>query len=102
MKASDFIANFLSKHSKFAFGGQGSSVIHIVDSIHKNRTYVFTGCRAKDDLKEDIISNGGTVEDRIKKGVTHLVVKDGNYKHTSKVKAAISKGIQIITLDSIS
>lgn len=41
MKASDFIANFLSKHSKFAFGGQGSSVIHIVDSIHKNKKIKF-------------------------------------------------------------
>jgi len=72
------------------------------DSIHGNRIYVFTGCRATDDLKEDIIDCGGIIEDRIKKGVTHLVVKDGNYKQTSKVKAAISKGIKIITLDSIS
>jgi len=29
MKASDFIADFLSKHSKYVFGGQGSSVIKI-------------------------------------------------------------------------
>lgn len=70
-------------------------------SIHCNRVYVFTGCRASDDLKEDIIDCGGIIEDRIKKGVTHLVVKDGNYKQTSKVKAAISKGIQIITLDKL-
>ncbi len=73
-----------------------------LDSIHSNRIYVFTGCRASDDLKENIIDCGGIIEDRIKKGVTHLVVKDVNYKQTSKVKAAISKGIQIITLDSIS
>jgi DNA ligase (NAD+) len=73
-----------------------------LDSIHGNRIYVFTGCRASDDLKENIIDCGGIIEDRIKKGVTHLVVKDGNYNQTSKVKAAISKGIQIITLDSIS
>ncbi len=41
MKASDFIANFLSKHSKYAFGGQGSSVVHIVDSIYKNKNIDF-------------------------------------------------------------
>lgn len=73
-----------------------------IDSIHNNRVYVFTGCRANDKLKNNIINNGGVIEDRIKKGVTHLVVKDEHYKQTSKVKAAISKGIQIITLKSIS
>jgi acetolactate synthase-1/2/3 large subunit len=41
MKASDFIADFLSKHSKYVFGGQGSSVIHIVDSIYKNKKINF-------------------------------------------------------------
>jgi acetolactate synthase-1/2/3 large subunit len=41
MKASDFIAEFLSKHSKYAFGGQGSSVVHIVDSIYKNKKINF-------------------------------------------------------------
>jgi len=41
MKASDFIANFLSKHSNYAFGGQGSSVIHIVDSIYKHKNIDF-------------------------------------------------------------
>jgi acetolactate synthase-1/2/3 large subunit len=41
MKASDFIANFLSKYSNYAFGGQGSSVIHIVDSIYKHKSINF-------------------------------------------------------------
>ena len=41
MKASDFIAKFLSKHSNYAFGGQGSSVVHIVDSIYKNKNINF-------------------------------------------------------------
>lgn len=41
MKASDYLANFLSKYSKYAFGGQGSSVIHIVDSIYKNKKITF-------------------------------------------------------------
>ena len=41
MKSSDFIANFLSKHSDYAFGGQGSSVIHIVDSIYKHKKIDF-------------------------------------------------------------
>ena len=41
MKASDFIANFLSKHSNYAFGGQGSSVVHIVDSIYKRKRINF-------------------------------------------------------------
>ena len=37
MKVSDFVANFLSKHSKHVFGGQGGNVIHIVDSIYKHK-----------------------------------------------------------------
>ena len=41
MKVSDYIANFLSKHTKYAFGGQGSSVIHLVDSIYKNKNITF-------------------------------------------------------------
>lgn len=41
MKVSDYIANFLSKHTSHVFGGQGSSVIHIVDSIHKNKNIKF-------------------------------------------------------------
>ena len=41
MKASDYIANFLSKYSKYAFGGQGSSVVHIVDSIYKHKKIDF-------------------------------------------------------------
>lgn len=41
MKVSDYIANFLSKHSNYAFGGQGSSVIHIVDSLKKHKKIEF-------------------------------------------------------------
>ena len=41
MKASNYIANFLSKHCKYAFGGQGSSVIHIVDSLKKHKKIDF-------------------------------------------------------------
>jgi len=41
MKASDFIANYLSKHADYAFGGQGSSVIHIVDSIYNHKKIDF-------------------------------------------------------------
>jgi acetolactate synthase-1/2/3 large subunit len=41
VKVSDYIANFLSKHSDYAFGGQGSSVIHIVDSIYKHKKINF-------------------------------------------------------------
>jgi acetolactate synthase-1/2/3 large subunit len=41
MKVSDFIANFLSKYSNYAFGGQGSSVVHIVDSIYKHKKINF-------------------------------------------------------------
>ena len=37
MKASDYIANFLSKHTEYAYGGQGSSVIHFIDSFKKNK-----------------------------------------------------------------
>ncbi len=41
MKASDYIANILSKHTSIIFGGQGSSVIHLIDSIKKNKKLQF-------------------------------------------------------------
>jgi len=41
MKASDYIAHFLSKHTKYAYGGQGSSVIHFIDSFKKNKKINF-------------------------------------------------------------
>ena len=37
IKLSDYVANFLSKISDFAFVGHGSSVVHILDSIDKNK-----------------------------------------------------------------
>ena len=36
MKISDYIVNFLSKKTDYIFGGQGGSVVHLVDSIKKN------------------------------------------------------------------
>ncbi len=41
MKASDYIVNFLSKHTNYAYGGQGSSVIHLIDSFKKNKKIDF-------------------------------------------------------------
>ena len=41
MKASDHIANILSKKTSIVFGGQGSSVIHLVDSIIKHKKLTF-------------------------------------------------------------
>ena len=41
MKASDYIASILSKHTSIIFGGQGSSVIHLIDSIKKNKKLQF-------------------------------------------------------------
>ena len=41
MKVSDYIANFLSKHTDYAYGGQGSSVIHFIDSFKKNKKINF-------------------------------------------------------------
>ncbi len=41
MKVSDYIANFLSKHTDYAYGGQGSSVIHFIDSLKKNNKIKF-------------------------------------------------------------
>lgn len=42
MKVSDHIANILSRNTSIVFGGQGSSVIHLVDSIiqHKKLTFI--------------------------------------------------------------
>ena len=37
IKLSDYVADFLSKISDFAFVGHGSSVVHILDSIDKRK-----------------------------------------------------------------
>ena len=37
MKVSDHIANIISKYSSVVFGGQGGSVVHLVDSVSKNK-----------------------------------------------------------------
>ena len=36
VKLSDYVSEFLSEHTSYAFVGQGSSVIHLLDSIEKN------------------------------------------------------------------
>ena len=41
MKASDYISNILARHTTIVFGGQGSSVIHLIDSIKKNKKLQF-------------------------------------------------------------
>lgn len=41
MKVSDYIADLLSKNTSVIFGGQGSSVIHLVDSIIKHKGLKF-------------------------------------------------------------
>ena len=41
MKSSDYIVNFLSKYADYAFGGQGSSVIHLIDSFKKSKKINF-------------------------------------------------------------
>ena len=41
MKISDHIANIISKYSSVVFGGQGGSVVHLVDSISKNKNLQF-------------------------------------------------------------
>ena len=41
MKVSDHIANIISKKTSIVFGGQGSSVIHLVDSIIKHKKLTF-------------------------------------------------------------
>ena len=41
MKTSDYISNILARHTSIIFGGQGSSVIHLVDSIKKNKKLQF-------------------------------------------------------------
>ena len=41
MKVSDYIANFLSKKTQYVFGGQGGSVVHLINSIDKNKKISF-------------------------------------------------------------
>ena len=35
MKLSDYIANFISKKTQHVFVGQGSCVVHLLDSLSK-------------------------------------------------------------------
>ena len=41
MKVSDLIANILSQYTNSVFGGQGGSVVHLVDSIHNHKNLKF-------------------------------------------------------------
>jgi len=41
IKVSDLIIKLLSKHTSHIFGGQGGSVLHLVDSIYKNKRIKF-------------------------------------------------------------
>ncbi len=41
MKVSDYIAEFLSKKTDYVFGGQGGSVVHIVNSIDRHKKIKF-------------------------------------------------------------
>lgn len=41
IKVSDLIIKILSKHTSHIFGGQGGSVLHMVDSIYKNKKIKF-------------------------------------------------------------
>ena len=41
MKASDLIAEILARHTSCVFGGQGGSVVHLVDSISKHKKLRF-------------------------------------------------------------
>jgi acetolactate synthase I/II/III large subunit len=41
MKVSDLIANLLSQYTNCVFGGQGGSVVHLVDSIHNHKRLKF-------------------------------------------------------------
>jgi acetolactate synthase-1/2/3 large subunit len=41
IKVSDLIIRILSKHTSHIFGGQGGSVLHMVDSIYKNKKIKF-------------------------------------------------------------
>ena len=37
IKLSDYVAEFISKHSPYVFVGQGGSVVHLLDSVDKNK-----------------------------------------------------------------
>jgi len=41
MKVSDYIANLLSKKTDYVYGGQGGSVVHIVNSIDRHKKIKF-------------------------------------------------------------
>ena len=41
IKVSDLIIKLLSKHTSHIFGGQGGSVLHLVDSIYKSKGIKF-------------------------------------------------------------
>ncbi|MEM2159479.1 MAG: BRCT domain-containing protein [Candidatus Nitrosotenuis sp.] len=59
------------------------------------KKFVFTGFRSNE-LKEQIESLGGEVQDGIKKDTTHLVAKDASKTTSGKFKKAIEQGIVVI------
>lgn len=60
-------------------------------------TFVFTGCRADNDLATKIENLGGVIEDGISKSTTYLVMKVKGSGSGKEIKAA-KMGIKIITL----
>ena len=41
MKVSDYISKFLAKKTSYVFGGQGGFIVHIANSIDKNKKLKF-------------------------------------------------------------
>jgi hypothetical protein len=61
--------------------------------------FVFTGFR-NGTLQGDIERMGGAVDDRIRAMTTHVVAKDTS-RHTTKFNEAISRGIEVISLNDL-
>ena len=45
MKLSDYIAEFISKHTKHAFVGNGGCIVHVLDSLSKLENFKIVPCQ---------------------------------------------------------
>lgn len=92
---------FLKQHPKIKLcsGKELKSKTKPTGTKYLNQIFVFSGFR-DNELKQEIESQGGKVNDTINSKTTMLVVKDKS-KTTGKIKKAVDLGIEILQLDEL-
>lgn len=94
-KFRDFLR--LSKLENCRFSQQTS--LYVAAQLFANQVMVFTGFRDKE-LEGQLVSMGARVSSSVTGKTTMLIVKDKDAT-SSKIKAALEKGIKVVTLEQI-